>query len=357
MNRQIIVDQRREQYLGSRYGQKEETRERYREAIEACASVMYLDKTLAAIARLYGHEPEAFRMMMKRHHADILSERERMRHLMGLRKAVPQQMRPCTEAKYAPAIKLLRKRPELTVRKVAEQLGLSYLSLEQHILFHHKDLAEERLLQRMEQLDRPRQAGQLTATGRISAPRGGAGEYYAKAVRLYDEQPEMTVREIAEQCGHDPHALGCYLRRWHRDVMQRRQELQRQRVARRQEERAHHNADTTKAAKARSKYAPALALLEAGKDYDEAARETEVDRERLLSWVKHNRPDVHQMVMQVRWVVLPNGVRISRQKWQTYQLAARDWQQGHESLKTVAERHGLKASQFREFLHRIGEVK
>ena len=356
MNRQIFIDWRRERYLGGRYGQKEETRERYREAIEACASVMYLGKTLAAIARLYGHQPEAFRMMMKRHHADILAERERMRHVMGLRKTEPRKMRPATEAQYAPAIRLLRQQPELTVREVAERLGLSYLSLEQHIIFHHKDLAAERLRQRLEQLDRPRRAGQRTATGRICGPRGGAEEYYAEAVRLYAERSEMTIREIADCCGHDAHALGSYLRRWHRDVMQRRQQLQRQRVAQRQEERALHNADTTKAAKARRKYAPALALLETGKDYDEAARETGVDREQLLSWVKHNRPDVHEMVMQTRWVTLPGGVRMSREKWEAYQEAAQEWRQSKEPLKHVAERHGLRDVRLREFLRRIGET-
>lgn len=350
------VDRRRVQYLGSRYGQREETRERYRDAIEACASVMYLGKTLAAIARLYGHQPEAFRMMMKRHYPDILAERERMRHVMGLRRTVPQDVRSRTETKYAPAIKLLRKRPELPIRTVAEMTGLPYLSLEQHILFHHKDLAAERLRQRMEQLGQPRQPGRQTASGRISSPRGGVDEYYAEAVRLYRERPEMTIREIAEQCGHTLHSLGCYLRRWHRDVMQQRQQLQRQRVAQRQEERARHNADTTKAAKARRKYAPALALLEAGKDYDEAARQTGVDREQLLSWVKHNRPDVHQMVMQTRWVTLPGGVRMSREKWEAYQQAAQEWRQSKEPLKHVAERHGLRDVRLREFLRRIGET-
>ena len=202
MNRQIFIDWRRERYLGGRYGQKEETRERYRDAIEACASVMYLGKTLAAIARLYGHQPEAFRMMMKRHYPDILAERERMRHVMGLRRTVPQDVRPRTEAKYAPA----------------------------------------------------------------------------------------------------------------------------------------------------------LALLEAGKDYDEAARETGVDREQLLSWMKHNRPDVHEMVMQTRWVTLIGGVRLSREKWEAYQQAAQEWRQSKEPLKHVAERHGLRDVRLREFLRRIGET-
>ena len=346
-----ISDERIQQYLGGRYGQRGETRVRYREAVEDCESVLHLDKTTSEIARMHGHQPEAFRMVLKRHFPDILERREKLRVSLGYVKTLHLGARKSTEDKYAAALELLRK-TDMTVAEAARETGVDMLSLQQHIIFHHRALADERLHRRLESLDKPREQGRLNANGRISGPRGTAPEYYAEAVSLYGEHPEMTIKEIALKCGMQPHSLGCYLRRWHRDMMQVREEYRRAKVARRQAERARHNEFTTKAAKARRKYAPALPLIEQGMSYDEAARQTGLDREQLLSWVRHNRPDLHMQERQNNWVTLPNGVRVSRQSWDKFQQAAHEYVTTDRLLKDIAASHELNVNSLSSFLHR-----
>ena len=346
-----ISDERLQQYMGGRYGQRGETRERYREAVEACESVLHLDKTTSEIARMHGHHPETFRMMMKRHFSDILERREKLRMSLGYVKTPHFGPKKSTEDKYAPALELLRK-SNMTVAEAARQTGVELASLQQHILFHHRDLADERLHRRLESLDKPRERGKLNGAGRMSGPRGTASEYYAKAVRRCKRHPEMTIKEIATKCGLEPHSLSCYLQRWHRDVLQLREEYRRGEVARRQAERAKHNEFTTKAAKAQRKYAPALPLIEKGMSYEAAAQQSGLDRDQLLSWVKHNRPDLHILERQNNWVTLPNGVRVSRKSWDKFQQAAQEYATTDRLLKDIAASYELKVNSLLSFLRR-----
>ena len=346
-----ISDDRLQQYMGGRYGQRGETRERYREAVEDCESVLHLDKTTSEIARMHGHQPEAFRMVLKRHFPEVLERREKLRMSLGYVKTPHFGPRQHTEDKYAPALELLRK-TNMTVAEAATATGVELAALQQHILFHHRDLANERLHRRLERLDKPRERGMLNGAGRRSGPRGTTSEYYAKAVRRCKRHPEMTIKEIAMKCGMEPHLLSCYLQKWHRDVMQARMEYRRAEVARRQAERAEHNEFTTKAAKARRKYAPALPLIEQGMSYEEAARQTGLDRDQLHSWVRHNRPDLHILERQNNWVTLPNGVRVSRQSWDKFQQAAQEYATTDRLLKDIAASHGLNVNSLLSFLHR-----
>lgn len=346
-----ISDDRLQQYMGARYGQRGDTRERYREAIEDCESVLHLDKSTSEIARMHGHQPETFRMMLKRHYPEVLERREKLRQSLGYVKTVRLGPKKSTEDKYAPALKLLRK-TDMTVAEAAKATGVELASLQQHILFHHRDLADERLHRRLESLDKPREQGKLNGSGRRSGPRGTAPEYYAKAVELYRNRPNMTIKDIATECGMHPQSLGCYLRRWHRDVMLEREQRRRAVVAEHQQERAQHNQHTTKEAKARRKYAPALPLIERGKSYEEAAKMTGVDRDQLHSWVKHNRPDLHLMERQNNWVTLPNGVRVSRKSWDRFQQAAHEYTTTGGKMKDVAQKYGLKPSSLSTFMQR-----
>ena len=53
--------------------------------------------------------------------------------------------------KYVPAVKML-KETDLTVKEVAERCGVTYLGLQQHLIYYHKDVAELRLGKRMQAL-------------------------------------------------------------------------------------------------------------------------------------------------------------------------------------------------------------
>ena len=346
-----VSDERLEQYMGGRYGQRSETQLRYEAGIRACSNIFYLSKTVAEVAREFGHKPEAFRMMMKRHYMDVLNERDRLRQLLKLNKQPPRGLSEKTIQKYEPALKLLRK-TDITVRQAAEKTGVSLAGLQQHTIFYHKDLAQKRMMARAEALDKNRKQGELNAAGRISQPRNNAAEYYAQAVELCREHPELTLKQISEQTGVVPHNLSSHIHRWHPDVVELRERWRYDQTIIRQQERARHNVDTTKVAKARRKYSPALPLIEQGMNYGDIAQQLGLDKDQLMSWVRHNHPDLHLLERQNTWVTLPNGVRVRRYHWKQLQEAAAVYQNTDESLKYIAIRFGLPEKSLASFLKR-----
>lgn len=342
---ETVSDERLAHYMGGRYGQRTATFERYAEAIRACSDIAYLGKTVSEIARDFGHQPETFRMMMKRHYMEVLNERERLRQLLGLNKLPPRGVSETTRQKYEPNLQLLRT-TDITVREAAEKTGVSLASLQQHIIFYHKDLARQRLMRRVEQLDQPSKQGRVTGAGRLAGPRGTAEEYYREAVTMLAEHPEMTVRQVATQTGVGEHNLSCYLCRWHRDILQQREVWRRQQTAHRQQERLKPN----RFERAALQYQPALPLLEQGMTYQEAARQTGLDSSRLQWWVRHHRPDLHEREHESRWVTLPDGTRLMRNNFLHYQKAAREYCQTDEPLNYIVRRHGFSETNFRRFL-------
>ena len=111
----------------------------------------------------------------------------------------------------------------LTVRAVAEECGVSYGSLQQHLLFYHKDIAESRLLRRADALNKEIVQGECSPRGGVRAPRPEAVAYYAPAVELY-RTTDLSVPEIARRCGIPAHNLAVYLRKWYAADVQARRE-------------------------------------------------------------------------------------------------------------------------------------
>jgi len=290
MEKKDIDDERLARYMGGRYGQRGDTRRRYEAAIRACSDIAYLPKTVTDIARAFGHEPETFRLMMKRHYMEVLEERERLRQLLGLNKRPPRGVAEATRQKFEPALELLRK-SEMTVRQAAEATGVSLAALQQHIIFYHKDLAQERLMRRAAALDKPRQPGAMTANGSIAHPRGTAAEYYAEAVKMLREHPEMTVKQAALQTGVGIHNLSEHIQRWHRDLMREREAWRRQQTLRRQREAQRKLSRHEQVAQ---KYAPAMSLIAQGYSYPEIVRQTGLSIDSMQLWMKCHQPALHE---------------------------------------------------------------
>lgn len=339
-------DERLQKYMGARYGQRAVTEQKYEAAIRASSDIAYLSKTMTDIAYEFGHQPEAFRMMMKRHFPEVLEERERLRLSLGLSKKQTFGVRDSTRQKYDPALKLLRT-TNMTIRQAAEATGVSMASLQQHILFYHKDLAALRLKLRTEALGKKNSPGTLTATGATSQPRGNIAEYYAEAVKILQEHPEITIRQAASQARVSEHNLACYLRRWHQDLLKSREQWRREKTAQRQAERVR----ISRTERAAQKYGPAIALIESGHTYSEASVQTGINRERLQWWVRHNRPDIHERAKENRCVMMPDGTRVMRRLWLLYQEATRVFCNTEQPVSQIASRFGLKEKDFSRFLH------
>ena len=204
------------------YGQHPETEAKYRDAILACHSILHIGLTVGEIARTYGLRPEGLRGQLKRHFPHLLPARDQLRFRLGYTRRVRLGVQENTAKKYARAVAMLRN-STLTVRAVAEECGVSYGSLQQHLLFYHKDIAESRLLRRTDALNKEIVQGECSPRGGVRAPRPEAVAYYAPAVELY-RTTDLSVPEIARRCGIPAHNLAVYLRKWYAADVQARRE-------------------------------------------------------------------------------------------------------------------------------------
>ena len=78
-----ITDERLNQYMGARYGPSPETVQKYREAVQACMSIMNLSLNVADIARMYNLDPQCLRGQLKRHYPEVIRRRNELREKLG----------------------------------------------------------------------------------------------------------------------------------------------------------------------------------------------------------------------------------------------------------------------------------
>lgn len=342
-----ISNERLYQYMSNRYGQREDTQERYAEAVRACSSIDFLSKSISEIAREFGLDPECLRNQLRRHFPEVIPRRDQLRRSLGINVKTSRGVSPSTLAKYAPAIAMLRD-TSLTLHEVAEKCNVPFHGLRQHMLFYHKDVAELRLGKRLSAISKPAKPGEMNAAGRIRAPRKESRALYGKAVKLYRTTGRLAV-DIAVECGLEPRNLLKYIARWHRDDMELRQRVRSEQAdLRRQMFKERRNG--SREVKAEQRYSPALPLIEQGATYQEAARQLGIDVGRLSWWVRNHYPEMDGRAKQNAWVMLPDGTRLKRQRWQVYQEAAHAYCVTDEPMKDIAKRLNLPLSTLNRFL-------
>ena len=121
---------------------------------------------------------------------------------------------------YTEAVKLLRADRYITVQEAAERCNVSYSGLEQHLIFYHKKLVENRIKIR-ERAVRQQRKGKITGRGTLHAPTPETITKYAEALHLYRTTP-MSARKIAKQTGVSVRGFYDYLQTWHKDLICKR---------------------------------------------------------------------------------------------------------------------------------------
>lgn len=346
--KKTMSDERLMQFIGTRFGQRPETRERYAKAVQACKDIDYLDMTIAGIARMFGHTDQCLRNHLQRHYPELLEKRNLIRVQLGLSKRPPRGVSSSTAAKYAPAVEMLRT-TDLTISEVAERFGLEKDSLQHHVLYHHRDVARQRIEKRLQALDR-RATGGMSGTGRPNAPRKATEELYTEAVEMY-RTTDLTVPEIALKCGVMAHNFQTYLQRWCRSDIEVRRKLRQEKVERQEQERAEMG-DRSRSARARQRYMPAVKLIEEGATYEEAAEKLGLSAENLYRWVREYLPEIHRQEHQNQIVQLPEGTTCTKKSWALFGEAATVFCETDESMNSIARRFGLSPTSFSHFLAR-----
>lgn len=198
-------------------GQLPATRVKYKEAIEACESLDYIEYNVSQIAREFGLSGTNLGRQLRTHYPGVIEWREKVRERLGLGDNLPRGTRPHCKEQYAKAVELLRSGRYITTQEAADSCGVSYAGLEQHLLFYHKDLVKRRIKIREKAVGQKRK-GEITGRGTVHAPSPETKEKYAEAVRLYATTP-MSALRIAKMTGISRKRFYTYLHKWHMDLV------------------------------------------------------------------------------------------------------------------------------------------
>lgn len=202
--------------LRKKSGQTPAAYRKYKQAIDACDDLSYIQYNVSQIARLFGLDGTALGNQLKLHYPEIIERREKARTRLGLKDNFARGAKPESVEIYARAVEMLRS-TDKNLPTIAEECGVSLAGLSQYLRFYHKDLVD-RKNRRRESAIGCRQWGRMNGNDQLTEPSPEIREKYAEALRLYKET-SFTIREITDHAGVPIEGFRSYLRKWHRDLM------------------------------------------------------------------------------------------------------------------------------------------
>lgn len=324
-------------------GQLPATRAKYKEAVEACGSMEYIESNVSQIARHFGLDGTNLGRQLRTHYPGVIEWREKVRKRLGISDNLPRGTRSFCKEQYAEAVKLLRGNSYITVQEAADSCGVSYSGLEQHLLFYHKDLVKKRISIREKAVNRKRK-GEITGRGTVHAPSPVTVEKYAEAVRLYSTTP-MSILQIAKKTGVSKQWLHEYLHTWHLDLVCQRKNIPYE------EGRPIDWSKTRKYNPAtKAKYAEAINRLKgSGLPTAKVAAEFGLHPECFRQYLKEHEPELHARQGMIK---TNNGGTVSRRSMERYAEAIHLYGTTTESLKSLARRFGLNDCSLGQFIRR-----
>lgn len=99
--------------------QSSASRAKYKEAVEACDSMDYIEYNVSQVARRFGLGGTNLGKQLRRHYPGVIERREEVRKRLGLSDNLPRGTRQVCKERYAEAVKLLRANRYITVCEAA----------------------------------------------------------------------------------------------------------------------------------------------------------------------------------------------------------------------------------------------
>lgn len=329
--------------MNQRRGQRPETHAKYKEAIAACDSMDYIEYNVSQIAREFGLSGTNLGRQLRTHYPEVLEFRERARQRLGLDDGLPRGTRPWCKEQYAEAVELLQADRYITVQDVAERCNVSYSGLEQHLIFYHKELVDNRIKVRKKAV-RQQRKGKITGRGTLHAPKPETVEVYAEALRLYRTTP-MSVRKIAKQTGVSLRGLYDYLQTWHKDLV-----CQRKGIAYEEGKPVDWSSVRRYNPATAAKYADAIARLKkSGLTTAKVAAEFGLHPECFRQYLKEHEPELHARLGMKK---TENGGIVASHSMGKYGEAMHIYATTAESIKSLARRFGFNDCSFGQFIRR-----
>ncbi len=301
-------------------GQSRTTHLKYKEAIEACGDMAYIEYNVSQVARLFDLDGTALASQLRVYYPDLIPNRERLRQRLGVADNIHRGPRPASLEAYSAALDLYRD-TDLTVPEVAEKCEVSSGGFCQYMRFYHKDVLAHKAARRRAatgETDSER-AGHLSGNGRLYGPKAETVAFYAEALEMY-RTTTKTVKEIAAATGVSCEGFKWYLHQWCKDDKKRR------------EGRAANGIAATK-------YAAAIdSLRRAPRPVAEVAAEFSLNPDVFREYLKVHEPELASQQGMTR---LSNGRLVKASSFEKYRDAVNDYATSADSLKSIAERHGL----------------
>lgn len=312
-------------------GQSLVTRLKYKDAIEACGDMAYIEYNVAEIARMFDLSASALAAQLRVHYPDVIPGRELQRQRLGIADNFPRGARQSSVDDYQAAMAMYRD-TDLTIPEVAERCDVSKSGLTQYMRFYHKDVIAAKAARRADAPNR-RRAGSLAGNGRLYGPMPETVAYYARALELYTTTA-MTIDEIAAETSVPVEGFRSYLSRWHKDEMLRRRGV---------EWSAQGTPDLASAPRylksTAGKYADAIASLSSRpRPVAEVAAEFGLNPETFRKYLKTHAPALAGQQGMVR---LANGCLVKRSSYEKYSDAVSEYASSADTLKDIARRRGL----------------
>lgn len=329
--------------LGPLRGQLPATRAKYKEAIEACESLDYIEYNVSQIAREFGLNGTNLGRQLRTHYPGVIEWRETVRERLGLGDNLPRGTRRYCKEQYAEAVKLLRANRYITVQEAADTCGVSYTRLEQHLLFYHKDLVKQRIEIRKKAVGHKRK-GKITGRGTLHTPSPETKEKYAEAVRLYSTTP-MSASRIAKMTGVSKKEFYEYLHRWHMDLICKRKNIPYEEGMTIEWSKVRKYNPATKA-----KYAEAIRRLKKSElSMAKVAAEFGLHPECFRQYLKEHELELYARQGMVR---TDDGKVMSRHSMEKYGEAIRLYGTTTEGIKSLARRFSVNDCALRDFIKR-----
>lgn len=329
--------------MSQRRGQHPATRAKYKEAIAACDSMDYIEYNVSQIAREFGLNGTNLGRQLRTHYPEVLEFRERARQRLGLDDGLPRGTRPWCKEQYAEAVELLQADRYITVQDAAERCNVSYSGLEQHLIFYHKELVENRIKVRKKAV-RQQRKGKITGRGTLHAPKPETVEVYTEALHLYRTTP-MSVRKIAKQTGVSLRGFYDYLQTWHKDLV-----CQRKGIPYEEGKPVDWSSVRRYNPATAVKYADAIARLkEGGLTTAKVAAEFGLHPECFRQYLKEHEPELHARLGMKK---TENGGTVASHSMGKYGEAMRIYATTAESIKSLARRFGFNDCSFGQFIRR-----
>lgn len=324
-------------------GQLPVTHAKYKDAVEACNSLDYIEYNVSQIAREFGLNGTSLGRQLRTHYPGIIEWREKVRDRLGISDNLPRGTRPFCKEQYAEAVKLLCGNSYITTQEAADTCGVSYAGLEQHLLFYHKDLVKKRIGIR-EKATRQQLKGEITGRGTIHAPSASVVEKYAEAVHLFSTTP-MSAAQIAKKTGVPKKGFYEHLRKWHVDLICKRKGIPYEEGK---------PVDWSKVRKynpaTKGKYEKAIRKLkESELPTATIAAEFGLHPDCFRQYLKEHEPELyaHRGMMKTG-----NGSVVSRRSMDKYSEIINLYGTTTESLKSLARQFEVNDCSLRQFIQR-----